>query len=231
MIVNGLISLCIVNWIESELHVLVLVLYRQQVWPNQTGPSYIVSPGKWRRWMTRCSTPPTPSSSPRPRIESGQSWCVICLFNIVFNKSMGLIWALQMYSLPGSDGFSSDWLLSQDPHAQFLISGLMVDFYCVSCMAMIVQNLITDTYCSLTQQQMDYPKVTVFMLLNSEHCCHKMETVDSIHNFSQKCSIQQHYQDGATMSSIKLNHKENTVTERIDIAHFPPFILPTMFLF
>lgn len=57
-------------------YVLALVCHRQQVWPNQTGPSCIVCQGKWRRWMTRYSTHPAPSFSLRQRIESGPSWSV-----------------------------------------------------------------------------------------------------------------------------------------------------------
>lgn len=55
---------------------LALCLYRQEVWPNQTGPSCTVSPGKWKRWTMRFSTHPAPSSSLRLKTGNGQSWWV-----------------------------------------------------------------------------------------------------------------------------------------------------------
>lgn len=117
----------------QSLYVLALVCYRQQVWPNQTGPSCIVCQGKWRRWMTRYSTHPAPSSSLRQRIESGPSWSVTWLCNISSYTIRVKFDSYNLYSLSGSDGFSSDWLLSQDPHAQYLISGLKAELYCASC--------------------------------------------------------------------------------------------------
>lgn len=101
-----------------------LVLYRQQVWPNQTGPFYIVFPGKWRRWMMRCSTHHAPSSSPSRRTESGQSWCVKWLFTffVLFFKLHNAVlnWWSQLCSLLGSDSFSSDWLQSTNSNAEDL---------------------------------------------------------------------------------------------------------------
>lgn len=100
-----------------------LVFYRQQVWPNQTGPFYIVFPGKRRRWMMRFSTHHAPSSSPSQRTESGQSWCVNWLFTffVLFFKLNNAVlnWS-QLCSLLGSDSFSSDWLHSTNSNAEDL---------------------------------------------------------------------------------------------------------------
>lgn len=49
---------------------------------------------------------------------------------------------LRLSSVSGSDGFSSDWLLSTDPHAQILTSGLKADFYL--CVMMDVNSTTTN---------------------------------------------------------------------------------------
>ncbi len=48
---------------------------------------------------------------------------------IVLNLSGFNLIPTTAFSLSGSDGLSSDWLLATDPHAQVLISGLQVEFY------------------------------------------------------------------------------------------------------
>lgn len=64
-------------------------------------------------------------------------WCIIFFFT----------YNLQLFSVSGSDGFSSDWPLSTDPQAQILTSGLNVDFYL--CVMMDVNS--TTIYNTITK--------------------------------------------------------------------------------
>lgn len=104
-----------------------LVIHRRQAWPNLAGPSCIVSPEKRRKWMTKFSTHPIPSSSLKQRIGSGQSWWVkknqdwykMCgFFFNVFGPPPDS-WICLVFI--GIGGFSPDWLHPTDSHAQVLV--------------------------------------------------------------------------------------------------------------